>query len=170
MGSVSVVGTWRLVSSDGRSSAGDVSRPLGDAPVGLLIYGADGYMSATLMRPGRPPFASGDRLRGTAEELRLASEGFLGYCGTYEIDEPRGIIVHHVTAADFPNIVATDLVRRFTLENGTLTLETQPVLRAGKTWVFRLVWAAAGPAGTPGQSGHAGAPASRETAPGSRRS
>jgi hypothetical protein len=140
---VSVVGTWRLVSSEGRSSAGDVSRPYGDGPVGLLLYGADGYMSATLMRPDRPPFASGDRLRGTAEEVRLASEGFLAYCGTYDLDASKGIIVHHVTAADFPNIVGTDLVRRFTMDDDQLVLETQPVLRAGKTWVFRLTWALA---------------------------
>jgi lipocalin-like protein len=146
MGSVSVVGTWRLVSSEGRSSEGDVSRPYGDVPVGFLIYGADGYMSATIMRPGRPHFASGDRARGSAEEVRLASEGFLGYCGTYDVDESRGVIVHHVAAADFPNSVGTDLVRRFSMENGTLVLETQPVPRAGKTWVFRLVWAPAGPA------------------------
>ena len=158
MGSGSIVGTWRLVSSDGRSSAGEVSRPYGDSPVGLLIYGADGYMSATLMRPDRPHFAAGDRLRGTPEELRLASEGFLGYCGTYAIDESRGLIVHHVTAADFPNIVGTDLVRRFTLENGTLALETQPVVRAGKTWVFRLIWAPAGPGGASSPSRQAGAP------------
>jgi lipocalin-like protein len=156
MGSVSVVGTWRLVSSEGRSSAGDVSRPFGDAPVGFLIYGADGYMSATLMRPGRPHFASGDRLRGTAEEVRLATEGFLAYCGTYAVDEPREIIVHRVTVADFPNIVGTDLVRRFVMDNGTLVLETQPVVRAGKTWVFRLVWAPAGPVGAPDESGRAG--------------
>ena len=147
MGPTSVVGTWRLVSSDGRSSAGDVSRPYGDGPVGLLLYGADGYMSATLMRPDRPPFASGDRLRGTPEEVRLANEGFLAYCGTYDLDASKGLIVHHVTAADFPNIVGTDLVRRFTMENGHLVLETQPVLRAGKTWVFRLTWAPAPPVG-----------------------
>jgi len=145
MKSVSVVGTWRLVSSEGRSSAGDVSRTYGDAPVGLLLYGADGYMSATLMRPDRPPFASNDRLRGTPEELRLASEGFLAYCGTYDLDAANGIIVHHVTAADFPNIVGTDLVRRFVMENGHLVLETQPVLRAGKTWVSRITWAPAPP-------------------------
>ena len=145
MGAVSVVGTWRLVSSEGRSSAGDVSRPYGDGPVGLLLYGADGYMSATLMRPDRPPFASGDRLRGTPEEVRLASEGFLAYSGTYDLDASKGLIVHHVTAADFPYIVGTDLVRRFVMENGHLALETQPVLRAGKTWVFRLTWAPAPP-------------------------
>jgi Lipocalin-like domain len=145
MGPTSVVGTWRLVSSEGRSSAGDVSRPYGDGPVGLLLYGPDGYMSATLMRPDRPPFASGDRLRGTLEEVRLASEGFLAYCGTYDLDASKGLIVHHVTAADFPNIVGTDLVRRFVMENGYLALETQPVLRAGKTWVFRLTWAPAPP-------------------------
>ena len=145
MGAVSGVGTWRLVSSEGRSSAGDVSRPYGDGPVGLLLYGPDGYMSATLMRPDRPPFASGDRLRGTPEEVRLASEGFLAYCGTYDFDASKGLIVHHVTAADFPNIVGTDLVRRYVVENGHLVLETQPVLRAGKTWVFRLTWAPAPP-------------------------
>ena len=145
MGPISVVGTWRLVSSEGRSSAGDVSRPYGDGPVGLLLYGPDGYMSATLMRPDRPPFASGDRLRGTPEEVRLASEGFLAYCGTYDLDTSEGLIVHHVTAADFPNIVGTDLVRRYVVENGHLVLETQPVLRAGKTWVFRLTWAPAPP-------------------------
>jgi hypothetical protein len=143
MGPISVVGTWRLVSSEGRSSVGDVSRPYGDGPVGLLLYGPDGYMSATLMRPDRPPFASGDRLRGTPEEVRLASEGFLAYCGTYDLDASKGLIVHHVTAADFPNIVGTDLVRRLVMENGHLVLETQPVLRAGKTWVFRLTWAPA---------------------------
>ena len=147
MGPISVVGTWRLVSSEGRSSAGDVSRPYGDRPVGLLLYGPDGYMSATLMRPDRPPFTSGDRLRGTPEEVRLASEGFLAYCGTYDLDASKGLIVHHVTAADFPNIVGTDLVRRFVMENGHLVLETQPVLRAGKTWVFRLTWAPAPPVG-----------------------
>ena len=147
MGAVSVVGTWRLGSSEGRSSAGDVSRPYGDGPVGLLLYGADGYMSATLMRLDRPPFASGDRLRGTPEEVRLAGEGFLAYCGTYDLHTSEGLIVHHVTAADFPNIVGTDLVRRFVMENGHLVLETQPVLRAGKTWVFRLTWAPAPPVG-----------------------
>ena len=145
MEAISVVGTWRLVSSEGRSSAGDVSRPYGDGPVGLLLYGADGYMSATLMRPDRPPFASGDRLRGTPEEVRLASEGFLAYCGTYDLDASKGLIVHHVAAADFPNIVGTDLVRRLVMENGHLVLETQPVLRVGKTWVFRLTWVPAPP-------------------------
>ena len=88
--------------------------------------------------------------------MRLANEGFLAYCGTYEVDEPRGIIVHRVVAADFPNNVGTDLVRRFVMENGTLVLETQPVVRAGKTWVFRLVWAPAEPVGAPGHSGRAG--------------
>ena len=137
---VSVVGTWRLVSCEGRSSEGDVSRPFGHAPVGFLIYGADGYMSVSLMRPGLPHFASGDRLRGSAEEVRLAREGFNAYCGTYEVDEARGTVVHHVAASDFPNYVGIDLVRRFTLEHGALALETPPVVRDGKTSTFRLVW------------------------------
>ena len=60
-----------------------------------------------------------------------------------------------MVAADFPNNVGTDLVRRFVMENGTLALETPPVVRAGKTWVFRLVWAPAEPVALPNHSGAA---------------
>ena len=144
----SFVGTWRLVSCEGRRSAGEVSRPYGEAPFGLLMYSADGYMAAFVMRPGRPPFASGDRFRGRAEELRAAHEGFQAYCGTYEVDWARARIVHHVAADFFPNYVGTDLVRHFVLENGTLVLETPPVVRGGETWTFRLVWTPAVPADT----------------------
>jgi hypothetical protein len=144
----SVVGTWRLVSCEGRRSTGHVSRPYGDAPVGFLMYSADGYMAVFVMRPGRPPFASGDRFRGSVEEVRAANEGFSAYCGTYEVDRTRATIVHHVAADHFPNDVGTDLVRHFVLEHGTLMLETPPVVRGGETWTFRLVWARAEPAGT----------------------
>ena len=40
-------------------------------------------------------------------------------------------------AADLRNIAGTDLIRRFTLVNGTLAVETHPGVWAGKTWVFR---------------------------------
>jgi lipocalin-like protein len=144
----SVVGTWRLVSCEGRRATGEVSRPYGDAPFGLLMYGADGYMAGFVMRPGRPPFASGDRFRGSAEEMRAAHEGFQAYCGTYEVDRDRARIVHHVAADFFPNYVGTDLERHFALENGILVLETPPVVRGGQTWTLCLVWTRAVPAVT----------------------
>ncbi len=140
MGSVSVVGTWRLVSSEGRSSAGDVSRPYGDAPVGLLLYGADGYMSATLMRPGRPHVRERrPASAGTPEEVRLASEGFLAYCGTYEVDAAAR---HHRAPRDGsgfpkqrghgPGPALRDGERPRSCSRPS------PSCRAGKTWVFRL--------------------------------
>ena len=53
-----------------------------------------------------------------------------------------------MTAADFPNIVGTDLVRRFVMENGTLVLETQPVLQ-GRQDVGVPARLGAGAAGAP---------------------
>ena len=157
MGSVSVVGTWRLVSSEGRSSAGDVSRPYGDAPVGFLIYGADGYMSATLMRPGRPHFASGDRRpRDSPRRCASRTRGSSPTAGPTRWTSRAGSSSTAWRLRTSPTTWATDLVRRFVMENGTLVLETQPVVRAGKTWVFRLVWAPAGPVGAPGHAGRAG--------------
>jgi hypothetical protein len=44
--------------------------PLGERPMGIIMYTPDGYMSAQLMRSGRPNFASDDWFNGTTEEYR----------------------------------------------------------------------------------------------------
>ncbi len=104
-----LVGTWSLVSSEVRSETGEVSHPQGHDTVSYLMYAADGHMSATLMRPGRPSFKAGDILGGTAEEKIAAAEGYIAYCGTYRLE--AGKVIHHVELSLFPNWIGTDQER-----------------------------------------------------------
>ncbi len=134
-----LIGTWQLVSLESQSSAGGISYPLGEHPYGLLLYSSK-RMSAHMMRPDRPAFASGDIRRGTPEEVKAAFEGFVAYCGTYSIDEQRGTVTHHVEASLLPNWVGTDQQRFFTLTGRRLTLRTPPLLVNGQTVTATLVW------------------------------
>ncbi len=70
-----LVGTWRLVSWENRSTDGTVSHPLGRDAVGLIIYTDDGYMSVAMMRADREPFAADDLLGGTPDEQARAAAG-----------------------------------------------------------------------------------------------
>ena len=130
------VGTWKLKSVLKNSSAGDVSKPFDDYPLGYISYMADGFMHAILMKSGRsligvPPEELSDAARSkkllTSWRYIMAGiryvkamTSFLSYCGTYEI---RGnIVVHHVKAAMVPDWIGTDLTREFVFSGNTLTL------------------------------------------------
>jgi hypothetical protein len=69
-----LVGTWRLVSFDSRTTGGEIRHQLGRAPRGQLLYDVAGHMSAQLMDPERPQFAFGDLARGSDAEVRAACD------------------------------------------------------------------------------------------------
>jgi hypothetical protein len=138
--STALVGTWKLVSWESADSNGEVTRPLGDHPVGFLMYGADGRMCIEMMNPNRPKFASGDPLNGTIDEVRGAFETFNGYCASYSLDEQRSTVTHRIDVSPFPNFVGTDQVRFLTLSVDRLTLRTPPRLLGGRTGTSALVW------------------------------
>ena len=134
------IGTWKLVTSDFRTSDGKVTHPLGDKAVGILMYDSGGRMAAQLMRPDRPKFASGDMRGGTQEEIKTAAEGYVAYFGTYEVDDKKGTVVHHVEASLFPNWLGQDQVRFFEFSDDLLTLKTSPILSGGQEIIGVLVW------------------------------
>ncbi|MBV8166087.1 MAG: lipocalin-like domain-containing protein [Alphaproteobacteria bacterium] len=49
--------------------------PLGEDAKGLILYTADGYMSAQVLRVGRPHFASGDWQRAVGLPMRPWHDG-----------------------------------------------------------------------------------------------
>jgi hypothetical protein len=71
-----LVGVWSLVGYTDELENGDETQPFGPHPEGFLIYTADGFVSAQLMKPGRPAFHSADWHHGTPQE--------------YEASVPRG--------------------------------------------------------------------------------
>ena len=136
-----LLGMWKLVSCEARSSNGEVVYPYGRDPFGMLIYDSRGNMSVLLMRRDRPKFASGDLLRGSQEEIKAAYEGFDAYCGTYEVNEEKGTVTHHVEGSKFPNWVGTDQVRFFECSGDQLLINTPPIQMGGEQWTVYGIWA-----------------------------
>jgi Lipocalin-like domain len=135
-----LVGTWRLVSCESRTTGGEVRYPLGRSPAGRLSYDAGGQMSAQLMDPGRPKFGSGDLARGSDAEVRAAAAGYIAYYGRYTLDPSRGVVVHHVEGALFPNWVGGDQARSYRLDGDRLTITTPPIRIGGEDSTTVLVW------------------------------
>jgi hypothetical protein len=140
MGKERFIGTWKLVSSEFRRSDGEVTYPMGRNASGMLMYDASGHMSAQIIRPDRPAFASGDQFKGTPEEIKSAFKGCVSYFGTYEVDEEKGTVTHHVEGSLFPNWVGTDQRRFFQFSGDRLTLSTPPIPVGGQQVTALLVW------------------------------
>lgn len=135
-----LIGTWRLVSFYIKSADGQVTYPFGRDAVGYYLFAENGYMSAAIMGAHRPKFGAGDILVGTTEEKVAAAEGYISYCGKYEIQADK--LVVHVEVSFFPNWIGVDQVRLFELtdNNNTLTLSSPPLLVRGLQQTAHLVW------------------------------
>ena len=136
----SLLGTWRLVSFEGRDSKGQVQHPFGERVTGQLVYDAGGNMSAQIMRDARSTFASNDAARGSDREVREAFEGYFGYFGTYSVDAVKHTVTHHVQGSSFPNAIGGDQVRFYRFEGDRLLLSTPPITLRGTSLEFVLVW------------------------------
>lgn len=105
------IGVWHLVSCARKHKDGKVVFPYGEKPVGRITYDSAGRMSAQLMRPGRTSPLTGD-----------PANGFMAYYGTFDVDEARHTVIHHVQAALIPAWVGTDLERTYRFDANRLTL------------------------------------------------
>jgi hypothetical protein len=134
-----VVGRWRLVSYVARAEDGSVAYPLGQNPVGSLIYTAGRWMSAQLAATDRSRLAADDLQGGSEWDRAAAYDSYFAYCGTYAISGNN--IVHNVEMCLLPNWVGTDQVRYFEVHGDELLLRTPPVEISGTTVVNDLRWA-----------------------------
>ena len=135
-----LIGTWRLVSYETKTSSGEIRHPFGQHPVGQLFYDLHGNMSAHVLRVDRLAFASDDSGRGTDAEVRSAFEGHTSYFGTYAIDPSARTVTHHVHGASYPNWMGHDQIRYFRIDGSRLVLSTPPILERGESLEFTLTW------------------------------
>ena len=140
MASDRFVGTWRLLECYGKWSDGRISYPYGDKPEGQLIYDGHGNFSGQIAGSGRPAFETGNLLKGTPEEIKTAFEGYIAYYGTYEVDESKGQVTHHVQSALFPNWIGDIQTRDFEFEGKKLRLNTQPIKGSRADLTNTLLW------------------------------
>jgi Lipocalin-like domain len=110
------VGTWKLVSIDSPES-----RLFGGSPVGVLMYDAGGNVAVQIMRSPRPDLAGGPAFP-PAKEVQAAYKGYYAYYGTWEVDEQRGIIKHHLEGSLRPGDVGKDFVRAYKFTGNQLAL------------------------------------------------
>jgi hypothetical protein len=134
------VGTWKLISSEFKSSDGQVTNPLGNDAIGILMYDASQHMSVQIMRRDRPIFASDDQLNGTPSEMKSAFKGFTAYFGSYDVNEKEAIVTHHVEGSLFPNWIGKDQVRFFEFSDNRLILSTPQIPMGGQQITGQLVW------------------------------
>ena len=144
-----LVGVWDLVSYEDHRPDGEVLRPWGQHPSGVLTYSPSGRMAVQFMRDPRPTFAIGrawgrdnQNLLPTASaaEIRDAYAGYYAYFGTYDVDERARAVTHHITSSLRSHEVGTDNVRPFELAGDRLVLRFAVTADDGEMRTRIIVW------------------------------
>lgn len=130
--STTIHGGWSLVSFDAVDDAGARRQPLGARPRGLILYTADGWMSAQL----------------APDPTERAAEigGYIAYGGRFHLDDERGVVRHEVTMSTMPELLAQPQLRRYRIDGDQLTLSTSTTDGTGTTH-STLIWQRAATAG-----------------------
>jgi hypothetical protein len=115
-----IIGTWRLLAYRIQRPDGSSYEPFGPTPLGLLVYTANGQVSAQLCHPDRPRFERG---RGTPEETRATFDRYIAYFGTYSLSPDGRAVTHHPIASLQPWRDGVDQLRPLRLRGSRLTLE-----------------------------------------------
>lgn len=130
------VGVWTLESFTEKMGSSAELNPLGPAPLGFLIYTAEGFVSAQLMRRERNALGTDPWDAGGAD----LTKGYIAYCGSYVVHEDRGEVIHTPKVSLLPNLIDQDQHRNFTFSHDTLTLVTRQARELGVIVESRLVW------------------------------
>ena len=106
---------------------------MGEEPQGIIMYTPDGYMSAQLMHPGSPKFASGDWFRGSDKEIKEEALGYFAYSGPFHTDEEKQTLTHSIFVSLFPNWHGQTQPRVVKIEGDMLHLSSAaPIMSGGK--------------------------------------
>jgi beta-alanine degradation protein BauB len=135
-----LVGTWRLVSAEDVHPDGS-AQPFpeyGPRPVGYLMYDSTGHMCVTLANPSPPHWA--DPAKPTDAERVLTHKAMEAYCGTYEVREKEGQVIHRPELAEWPHYIGSDQVRNFRFEGDRLILSLEETIPNGGWRRSRITW------------------------------
>lgn len=115
-----LVGTWAFVVTAAHRKDGTKADVFGPNPNGVLMFHPDGHFVLINTRPGRPRYASGNRLQGTPDEFRETVLGSIAYFGTYGVDDAKKEFILKVKGSTFPDYEGGEQVRAFTLAGDEL--------------------------------------------------
>lgn len=129
------LGAWTLLSYELRLPSGAVLQPMGDRPIGRILYQSNGQMSAQVMNPATARFGYADPDAAAPHEADRAWRDYAGYWGTFTVDPAAGVVVHRVEGAWFPNWKGQEQVRSYRFSGNRLILEAD-----SPEWHATLVW------------------------------
>jgi hypothetical protein len=98
-----IVGTWDFVVAEVVAPDGKKSFPFGETPKGILIFTADGHFAQIHVASDMPKIASGNRLKGAAEEYATIMRRSISVFGDYSIDEGKKAVTYKIVSASYPN-------------------------------------------------------------------
>ena len=132
-------GTWQLESwTIGYSDGDKLSYPYGENPRGLLLYTADGWMSASICSAQRALLPADVSFRKLPDGVKAeAFTSYFHYAGRYQVLD--GDVVHYVSQGLNPNFVGTEQLRQAELDGQTLVLSGKDEV-GGVTRFHSLVW------------------------------
>lgn len=139
MSATQLIGTWALIATQWRRADGRHANPFGEGAVGILIYDAEGNMSAQIMHAARPAPPAGEP-DGIDTAMAAAVPGYVAYFGEYAVDEARGEVTHRVIGATYPTWAGREITRGYRLESDTLTLTDSVTARDGVTVEAATTW------------------------------
>jgi len=137
-GSTHILGAWQLDSwliEHGHGS--EPVLPFGEKPGGLLLYSADGWMSATVHNAQRAEFPPNRSPRSLdADNIAAAYRSYFHYAGTWRVEADR--VIHRVLHSLNPNMVGTEQVRQMQLNGSSLILTgIEPVAGTNRRHVLQ---------------------------------
>ncbi|HYE73383.1 MAG TPA: lipocalin-like domain-containing protein [Blastocatellia bacterium] len=132
-----LIGSWKLVSAVYERN-GRIAYPFGKDPIGLLVYDNVGNMTVQIMQRNYAVISS-PRMQAS-KAGRAAFDGYLGYFGTYEINEAERIVMHRVLGSTLAHWVGTLQIRAYEFESGQLKLSTTATTDEEKGAIAVLVW------------------------------
>ena len=116
-----LLGGWRLESFVSRDAeTGALRHPFGEHPCGLILYTADGHMSAQLT-PG-------------------SGSEFVSYGGRFRVDESSASVHHLVVISTLPELLTQTQIRHAQIDGDRLTLSASATSTDGTTTHNTLVW------------------------------
>jgi hypothetical protein len=133
-----LLGGWRLVRWSIEYGAGrDPDTPFGETAGGLLLYGADGWMTATMHEHPRTPLSHPSARLASIESRAAATAEYLTYGGRWRIDGTA--VIHEIAFALNPVLIGTTQRREAELRDGLLHLVAKETI-GGRERLHRIVW------------------------------
>ena len=136
------IGVWTLIDSvEVDSHTGEISRPRGRHPTGMLIYSAGGRMCAIVTAEGRKSLEGGSGATERSDFTERSAALFHSlnsYAGTYAVS--GSTIRHKVMVASNPAWIGTEQIRQFHCENDVLTVDATITLPGKAATRVRLTW------------------------------